>query len=181
MTDRQRYYVFLRAINTGDRRMSNEQLVEPFIRAGFDDAVAYQAAGNITFRCDSGAPVNAESLEPALRDAYGFEAPVFVRRADELRTIVDSSPFTADELDATEGREQLTLLRDEPDELAIASLAELVPNDDRVVVSGREWYWLPKAGVSSSQLPVAGIEQLLGPMTMRTLGTLERMIRKFGD
>ena len=181
MPDGQRYYVFLRAINTGDRRLSNEQLVEPFFREGFNDAAAYQAAGNLAFRCDNGAGVNAESLDPVLREAYGFEAPAFVRRADELRAIVDSCPFTDDELTATEGRVQLTFLRDEPDARAIASVSELVPTDDRVVVSGREWFWLTQAGVSSSHLPVGGIEQLLGPMTIRTFGTLQRMIRKFGD
>ena len=166
----QRYYVFLRAINTGDRRLSNGQLVEPFIREGFNDAAAYQAAGNIAFRCDNGAGVNAESLEPVLCEAYGFEAPAFVRRADELRAIVDSCPFTDEELTATEGRVQLTFLRHEPDERAIASLSELVPTEDRVVVSGREWFWLPQADVNTSRLPVGVIEQLFGPMTRERSG-----------
>lgn len=181
MADAQRYYVFLRAINVGDRRLSNEQLVEPFVRAGFDSVAAYQAAGNITFRCDDEAAASAESLESVLRDAYGFEAVAFVRRAVELRATVDSCPFTDGELAATEGRVQVTFLRVAPDERAIASVGDLVPADDRVVVSGREWFWLPQTGVSASALPVAGIEKLLGPMTMRTLGTLRRMTGKFPD
>jgi uncharacterized protein (DUF1697 family) len=46
----ERYYAFLRAINTGNRRLSNEQLLAPFLELGFTDVAAYQAAGNVTFR-----------------------------------------------------------------------------------------------------------------------------------
>ena len=57
----------------------------------------------------------------------------------------------------------------------------MVPVEDRVVVSGREWYWLPVEGVSTSTLPVSRIEALLGEMTMRTLGTVARMHAEFGS
>jgi uncharacterized protein (DUF1697 family) len=181
VSDGPRYYVFLRAINTGSRRLSNEQVAEPFIREGFDDVAAYQAAGNVALRCADEARVSTESLDPVLGKAYGFETPAFVRRADELRAIVDACPFTDEQLTATEGRVQLTFLRDEPDDWAIASVGELVPTEDRVVVSGREWFWLPQTGVSASRLPVGGIERLIGPMTMRTLGTVQRMLTRFGD
>lgn len=181
MSEGSRHYAFLRAINVGERRLSNEELLEPFVRAGFADVAAYQAAGNIAFRRDDDAHVDVAALEAALAEAYGFETPVFVRRSDELRAIVDASPFTDAELAATEGRVQVTFLRNAPDEQAIASVAEVVPTDDRVVVSGREWFWLPRSGVSTSQLSVGGIERIVGPMTMRTLGTVHRMLAKFGD
>jgi len=57
----------------------------------------------------------------------------------------------------------------------------LAPPEDRVVVSGRHWYWLAAAGVSDSQLPVEAVEAMLGEMTMRTLGTLQRISTKFAD
>jgi uncharacterized protein (DUF1697 family) len=179
MSDGSRYYVFLRAINTGGRRVTNDEVLQPFIREGFTDVAAYQAAGNVVLRCDQPALVTADVLDDVLYEAYGFEAPVFIRRADELRSIVESCPFTDDEVAATEGRVQLTFLRDEPDEQTIASVNELVPAQDRVVFLGREWFWLPREGVSASQLSVGGIERLLGPMTMRTLGTVQRMLIKF--
>ena len=50
MTDRR--FVFLRAINTGGRRLTNDELLAPFDALGLTDAAAYQAAGNVTFRSD---------------------------------------------------------------------------------------------------------------------------------
>jgi hypothetical protein len=73
----------------------------------------------------------------------------------------------------------VTFLRDRPAPEVIDQLMAVVPRDDRVVVSAREWYWLPVAGVSTSSLPVGRIEALLGEMTMRTLGTLGRMAARF--
>ena len=61
-----------------------------------------------------------------------------------------------------------------------AFVESMVPAEDRVRVVGREWYWLPVGGISTSAMPVVQIERLLGEMTMRTLGTLERMVSRFG-
>jgi len=76
---------------------------------------------------------------------------------------------------------QVTFLRVAPSPAAIDQAMALVPPEDRVVVSGRHWYWLPVAGVSDSQLPVEAVEAVLGEMTMRTLGTLQRISTKFAD
>jgi hypothetical protein len=62
-----------------------------------------------------------------------------------------------------------------------AQVAAITPDEDLVEFDGLEWFWLPVEGVSTSKLPVPAIERIVGPMTMRTLGTLERMLKKFGD
>ncbi len=62
-----------------------------------------------------------------------------------------------------------------------AFLSRLVPDGDLVHVADRHWYWLPRTGVSESALSVGRLETVFGPMTMRTLGTVERMRRKFPD
>ena len=175
-----RYYAFLRAINTGNRRLTNEQLLAPFLELGFTDVAAYQAAGNVTFRSADPAVVDEEQIEAAIAGAYGFHAPTFVRSAAEIDAIAAHEPFVSDELAGTAGKVQVTFLRETPSPDAVAQAMSLVPPEDRVVVSGREWYWLPVAGVSTSALPVGKIEALLGEMTMRTLGTVARMVAKFG-
>ena len=175
-----RHFAFIRAINTGSRRLTNDQLHAPFHRLGFGDVAAYQAAGNITFRTTDDAAVESE-IEEALAAAYGFEAPTFVRTGAELRAIVARTPFDEAQLAPTEGRVQVAFLRSEPTHEIVRQLEALVPPDDLVVVSGDVWFWLPEAGISTSELPVAAIERLVGPMTIRTLGTLERLLAKFGD
>lgn len=169
---------FLRAINTSGRRLSNEQLLEPFAAAGLADVGAYQAAGNVTFRADRDPGSLEAELAPLLRAAYGFEAPVFVRTADELGARISALPFTAADLDATEGRAQITFLATPPSPAQIDEVLGVVPDEDRVAFVGREWFWLPRAGVSTSALPVVRIERIVGPMTMRTVGTVERLLAR---
>lgn len=175
----ERHFAFLRAINTGNRRLTNEQLLAPFVELGFSDVAAYQAAGNVTFRADAGSLSEAD-IEAALTVAYGFDVPTFVRSAAEMEAIVDAQPFQPDALAASAGKVQVTFLRAAPSADQLAEFEALVPAEDEVGVVGREWYWLPVAGISTSAMPVGQIERLLGEMTMRTLGTLQRMVARFG-
>lgn len=174
-----RFFVFIRAINVGGRRMTNDELLDPFIENGFVDVAAYQAAGNITLRCDNPNMVRREQLEPLLAGAYGFDPLVFVRTVDEMRSIVSARPFTSDQLAMTDGRVQVSFLGDAPDGTTIADAVTLVPPEDQVAFVGKEWFWLPRRGVSDSRLPVAALENIVGSMTIRTLGTVERMLQKF--
>lgn len=169
---------FLRAINTGGRRLTNDRLLEPFHAAGLDRVTAYQAAGNVSFVTDRDPLALEAELAELLEVAYGFDVPVFVRTVDELRARVAALPFSAAEVAATEGRAQITFLLVAPTASQVEEVAGLVPVDDRVVFVGREWFWLPRTGVSGSALPVGRIERIVGPMTMRTVGTVQRMLAR---
>ena len=151
----------------------------PFHELGFSDVAAYQAAGNVTFRSADRAAVDERRIEAALADSYGFAAPTFVRSAAEIESIVASEPFADHDLVGTSGKIQVTFLRAPVPPDRTAAVLALVPPEDRVAVAGRQWYWLPVEGVSTSAVPVGQIERLLGEMTMRTLGTVARMYAKF--
>lgn len=172
-----RWFAFLRAINTGDRRLTNERLLAPFEALGFADVAAYQAAGNVTFRTD--ADVDEAEIERAIARAYGFEAPAFVRSVREVEAIVAADPFTEDELAGTAGTVQVAFLRAAPTAVQMRELHELTPPEDRVRVIDREWYWLPVDGIGTSSLPVGQVERVLGELTMRTHGTVQRMASRF--
>jgi uncharacterized protein (DUF1697 family) len=172
---------FIRAINTGGRRLTNTDLLRPFHALGLSDAAAYQAAGNVVFTTTDD-PLDLETqLTTSLGEAYGFDAPTFVRTLAHLRACVTDLPFPAELVASTEGRTQITFLAQAPDDVLVAEVLALVPPDDAVAFVGREWFWLPRAGVSESQLPVTRIERIVGPMTMRTVGTVERMVAKHAD
>lgn len=174
-----RWFCFLRAINTGDRRVTNELLLDAFASFGVGDVEAYRAAGNVTFRAEDDLPARTARLAGHLAAELGFECPLFLRRSDDLRAIAGRCPFTDSELAGTEGRVQLTFLEAAPKDEAIAEVRLLVPDDDRVVLAGQEWWWLPSGGVSGSVLPVRRIETILGPMTMRTKATIDGMLARF--
>jgi hypothetical protein len=49
---------------------------------------------------------------------------------------------------------------------------------DRLALERRELYWLPKGGMSDSELNVRLLDALLGPTTIRTMGTIEQIVAK---
>lgn len=176
-----RRYAFIRAINTGRRRLTNEMVTEPFAALGLQDVQAYQAAGNVGFVSDDEPEDLTSRLERALADAYGFDAPTFVRDQTDLEGLVDSQPFTEEQLADTEGRVQVAFLRAEPSAGQVEAVEQLTPAADLVAFHGTHWLWLPRAGISTSEMPVGKVEDTLGAMTIRTLGTIERMLKKFAD
>ncbi|MFK7918733.1 MAG: DUF1697 domain-containing protein [Ilumatobacter sp.] len=172
--------LFLRAINTGARRVTNEQLLEPLIGAGFSEVAAFQAAGNLIVNADGSESscVDSTGLTTLLSNAYGFHTPVFARSVDQLRSVVERAPFTDAQIAATTGKIQVTFMSAAPSAQLIADVAAITPDEDLVCFDGSEWFWLPVDGVSGSRLPVKAIERIVGPMTMRTLGTVERLLKK---
>ncbi len=123
-------FAFLRAINTGGRRLTNDRLLAPFRDLGLDDVAAYQAAGNVAFRTDRSADDLEADLEDVLAAAYGFDVPVFVRSADELTRVVGDLPFTPADLAASQGKVQITFMRSAPDPDRLAQALALVPAED---------------------------------------------------
>jgi len=56
--------------------------------------------------------------------------------------------------------------------------------DDRDLLAfgERELYWLPSGGMREAELDLKAVERLLGPMTLRTKGTIELICAKhFGE
>lgn len=176
-----RYAAFLRAINVGGRRLTNDQLRVPFEQLGLEDVATYRASGNVVFSADAGQP-RAElgfAIEHQLEADLGYEVPVFLRDADEVNEISGQEPFGADRLEASKGKLQVALLDGEPGEAARGAALELATDDDGLSISEAELYWLPSAGTQDSLLDIDELARILGPLTMRTMGTMENIAKKF--
>lgn len=46
---------------------------------------------------------------------------------------------------------------------------------DRLAIEGRELCWLPKGGMSESELDPEALATTLGPTTIRTKGTIDQI------
>ena len=173
------HVAFLRAINTGGRRVSNDHLVEITRSLGFDDVAAYQASGNLILGTPVSAGSSSDDLEARLSDglgaALGYDVPVMIRSLDELRAITEARPFGADQ-PLPGSKPQIALLA--ASSVDASTVASFATSADRLALVGREIHWWPTEGVSTSALDVRALEAAVGTLTVRTRATIERLVAR---
>lgn len=174
------YAAFLRGMNLGGRRITNKDLSAAVSELGFDRVETFRASGNVIFAADGGTEAAvAERLEEGLSGSLGYEVPVFLRGAGEVRAIAAFEPFPAAEITAAKGKLQVALLRKRPGASGRREALDHSTDEDRLAVEGRELYWLPNGGISDSDLDLDALAAALGPMTVRTMGTVEQVAAKY--
>lgn len=176
----QRVAAFLRGMNLGRRRISNDDLRAQVEALGFADVATFRASGNVILGAPAGEPVAAVArrLEEGLGAALAYDVPVFARSAERLRAIAALAPFGADALAASSGKPQVVLLHDEPSAAAREAALALAPPGDLLAFTEAELHWLPSAGLSETTLDFGALERVLGRMTVRTRGTIELIAAK---
>ncbi len=173
------YAAFLRGMNLGGRRITNKDLAAAVSDLGFERVATFRASGNVIFAAGSGTEAAvAERLEKGLSESLGYEVPVFLRGAAEVRAIAASEPFSASEVTAAKGKLQVALLRKRAGAKGRREALALGTDEDRLAIEGRELYWLPSGGISDSDLDLDALAAALGPMTVRTMGTIEQVAAK---
>lgn len=173
------WVAFLRGMNLGGRRLTNDELRAAVAACGCQDVETYQASGNVVLRDARPHDELAAALEDGLEAELAYPVPTFLRSAGEVRALADSAPFSQDELAASDGKRQVILLHTVPSDDALEELTAIVPDGDRLVPAGRELHWLPAAGLSDSAMDLRRLDELTGGTTTRTHGTIERLTAKF--
>ena len=174
-----RYVAFLRGMNIGGRRIKNDDLRARFEELGLEDVATFRASGNVIFGAEAGDEGElAARIEEGLGKSLGYEVPVFLRSAAELRAIAEYEPFEARLVETSVGKLQVSLLLRESKAAARKEVLALSTDEDRLAIHGRELYWLPSGGISESELDLNAIGATLGLMTMRTKGTIDQIAAK---
>jgi uncharacterized protein (DUF1697 family) len=174
------YVAFLRGMNLGGRRIKNEQLRKEFEALDFAEVACFRASGNVVFSVDEADEAKlVRRIEAGLGEALGYEVPVYLRGEDELRGVAGHEPFEPAALEASKGKLQIAFLPATPKAAEQERALALSTDDDRLTVDGRQLYWLPKGGLSESDLDLNAIAAALGPITIRTKGTVEQIVAKY--
>ena len=174
-----RYVAFLRGMNLGGRRITNEDLRSHFEALGCEGVTTFRASGNVVFASDGETPAKlTRRLEEGLGELLGYEVPVFLRSAKELLAISSYEPFEAKHVEASKGKLQVALLTKKPTAAAAKQALALSTAADRLAIEDRELYWLPDGGLSDSELDLKALVAALGPTTIRTKGTIDQIAAK---
>jgi uncharacterized protein (DUF1697 family) len=173
----ERYVAFLRGMNLGRRRIRNEELRVEFEQLGFAEVATFRASGNVIFGSADGEDERAlaERVEEGLGEALGYEVPVFLRSFAEVAAIAAQEPFDAKLIEASDGKLQVSLLREKPSAKDRRAVLALATDADRLAIEGRELFWLPSGGLLESALDLKAIEALVGVETRRTKGTIDQI------
>jgi uncharacterized protein (DUF1697 family) len=172
----ERYVAFLRGMNLGNRRIKNDELRKEFEALDLTDVACFRASGNVVFAAEEGdEEALVQRVEAGLGEGLGYEVPVFLRNAAELGEIAAAQPFDAKQLSASKGKLQVVLLRESPKATTRRQVLALGSDDDRLAIEGRELYWLPRGGMSESDLDLKAIDAALGQNTIRTKGTVDQI------
>ena len=180
MSQMQRYFAFLRAINVGGHTVKMDQLRTLFEALRFSNVATYIASGNVIFETPDTSIVTLEAqIERHLQQALGYEVITFLRTASELAAIADYTPFPPTD-QAMHGLYVSFLKAPLSDEVQQKLLA-LRTETDEFHVHGCEFYWLCRSRLSDSPL-FSGT--LLGktvgaPSTMRNITTVRKLAAKY--
>ena len=132
------HVAFLRAVNLGKRKVPMARLAEVAGELGYGDAWTHINSGNVVFDA-TGARAGIEAaFEEALEAELGFEVTTFVRKATELRKVLDLHPFAV----AAGDTYFVTFLKDAPSTAGRRRLEGLGDDFDTLVVEGRDVHWL---------------------------------------
>jgi uncharacterized protein (DUF1697 family) len=174
------YAAFLRGMNLGGRRITNKDLGAAVSDLGFERVETFRASGNVIFAAEGGTEAAvAGRLETGLSESLGYDVPVFLRSAGEVRAIATFESFSAAEVNAAKGKLQVAMLRKRPSAKGRREALAHSTDEDRLAMDGRELYWLPNGGISDSDLDLDALAAALGPMTVRTMGTIEQVAAKY--
>lgn len=173
-----RYVAFLRGMNLGGRRIANDDLRAACERLGLGGVATFRASGNVICEADADGREVSLRIEAGLGDTLGYEVPVFLRSCRQVVRIAERDPFPAEQIEASAGKLQVALLSDRPGKPVGRQALAMATDDDRLAIEGSELYWLPSGGISESALDLKALESMLGPWTMRTVGTIEQIAAK---
>jgi uncharacterized protein (DUF1697 family) len=167
-------------MNVGGHRLSNVELRTHFEELGFSDVNTFRASGNVLFAA-ANEPVDrmAAQIETGLAAALGYEVPVFLRNSSEIRKITALEPFAKPLVEASKGKLQVAMLSAKPAAKARKEVLAMATDEDRLAFGARELHWLPSGGILDTALDFKAIEKLLGPMTTRTIGTVQLLAAKY--
>lgn len=175
------YVAFLRGMNLGNRRIKNEELRRHFEEMGFEEVATFRASGNVIFSSSGreGEGKLAERVEVELDERLGYDVPVFLRSIEEVAAIAAAEPFDPKLVAKAKGKLQVSLLKKKPSAAAKKKALALATEEDLLAIEGRELYWLPRGGISESDLDLKALDAVLSPGTIRTMGTIEQIASQY--
>ena len=173
-----RFVAFLRGINVGEHRVTKEQLLEAFKRAGVEGAATFRQSGNVIFEIpEDNSQELAPKIEATLKDVLGYDVSVFIRSINELKSMLKLDTFKGQN---KEGASFLVTFLAQASDFPLP-LPATIPKSTALVVKilGREVYSVTHGG-GEGALPNHFVEvKLKTKATTRNINVLMEIANKY--
>ncbi len=172
------YAVFLRGINVNGVKILMSDLVRVMTEAGFGSVKTLLASGNMVLTADT---VDADQVkarcEAALREAFGYEAWVIVRRRQQLLDALAAYPFTAPD-DGTPRHAYITLATGAAEAAALLNDAPEPSEQERAALFEDVVFWEAPKGASTTTSLARHFAQtkFKATTTTRNRNTIEKVV-----
>ncbi len=164
------YVALLRGINLGRRKVAMAELREISEAAGFTEVRTHLNSGNLIIETDGSAASVRTTLEPLIAERFGFEVPVVVRSAKQLKAALAANPFDA----ANPSQLIITFCSAAPSAAAVSKLRELATDQEELAVHGKEVFIDYRGGLARSKLAASGDTGTIA--TGRNLRTVQKLV-----
>lgn len=172
------YCAFLRGVNVNGTAMKMAEVCDVFKKAGMKDVSSVLATGNILFKSDEAPEILKQKLERSLSEHFHYEAFLFLKTDEEVKQILENSPFEKDEnlhiysFICNAGDENLLM-----EEFLKANHQE----QEEAKLINSNFYWkISKGNTLNSEFgKILGKKSFKNILTSRNINTIEKIVNKF--
>ena len=173
-----KYCAFLRGVNVNGTAMKMAEVCDVFKKAGMKDVSNVLATGNILFESDEVPENLKQKLEKALSEHFHYEAFLFLKTDEEVKRILENSPFEKDEnlhiysFICNSGDENLLM-----QEFLKTNHQE---QEEAKLIKGNFYWKIPKGNTLDSEFgKILGKKSFKNILTSRNINTIEKIVNKF--
>jgi uncharacterized protein (DUF1697 family) len=172
--EQMRCVAFLRAINTGNRRIKMADLRAVYEDLGYSNVATYIATGNVIF--DALSPPPLPELESSFAERFGFTSEVFLRTDEEVGAIVQAVPWTG-----PDALVEVSFLEHKPEAARATALEATAVAPEELAVVEREIFFLRGhgRGVPTTHKESTSMKLLDTKTTRRGMATVHQIHERY--
>jgi uncharacterized protein (DUF1697 family) len=143
------HIALLRGINvSGQKKVPMAELCLLFKNIGFSNVQTYIQSGNVVFQALQERKTDLEdTIQKAILSHFGFEVSVLVRKASDLKSILDDCPFTDDK----KVKSYFTLLHKPPDKNLVEDTKTISYPNEEFEITNACVYFFSETGYGNAK------------------------------
>ncbi len=168
------YIALLRGINvSGHKKILMADLKLLFENLGFQEVQTYIQSGNVVFQSTTKAKECEQLIYNSILKKYGWEVPILVKTASEIKFILDICPFPQEKKE----KSYFVLLQSAPSSSTILETKKIKYSNEEFAITNSCIYLYSELGAAKSKLSTNFFERKLKvKATARNYRTMVKLL-----